>query len=324
MWSWNQFRNLPRNQKLNAQEQARQYFIHQSNMMMEASSVAAAAASAGAGAGGGGSKKVIPTFTFKSLSNTININLALDIPSDGGSSGSGGESGGIGLDNLVIEFVTVDWGDGTIDSVLETSYMLFSHTYDGESANGTVTIKGRYITTLNLSGNNFTSISTGKLPSSLQELYLQQNQLTDFNPSLPLPSSLQELYLINNQLTDFNPSLPLPSSLQGLYLQQNQLTDFNPSLPLPSGLRVLYLYYNQLTDFNPSLPLPSSLQELYLQQNQLNTLEVNTTLILLDTRYTILENKQFFLTMSPSAPPSGAGLTAKTSLQSKGYNVYTD
>jgi len=278
MWSWNQFRNLPRNQKLNAQEQARQYFIHQSNMMMEASSVAAAAASAGAGAGGGGSKKVIPTFTFKSLSNTININLALDIPSDGGSSGSGGESGGIGLDNLVIEFVTVDWGDGTIDSVLETSYMLFSHTYDGESANGTVTIKGRYITTLNLSGNNFTSISTGKLPSSLQELYLQQNQLTDFNPSLPLPS----------------------------------------------GLRVLYLYYNQLTDFNPSLPLPSSLQELYLQQNQLNTLEVNTTLILLDTRYTILENKQFFLTMSPSAPPSGAGLTAKTSLQSKGYNVYTD
>jgi len=35
MWSWNQFRNLPKNKELSVQEQARQYFIHQSNMMME-------------------------------------------------------------------------------------------------------------------------------------------------------------------------------------------------------------------------------------------------------------------------------------------------
>jgi len=57
MWSWNQFRNLPKNQRLSPQEQARQYFIHQSNMMMEASSnnnSAAAASSAAAGAGAGG------------------------------------------------------------------------------------------------------------------------------------------------------------------------------------------------------------------------------------------------------------------------------
>jgi hypothetical protein len=61
MWSWNQFRNLPKNQGLSPQEQARQYFIHQSNMMMEASNNNAAAASsaaAGAGGAGGGRKKV--------------------------------------------------------------------------------------------------------------------------------------------------------------------------------------------------------------------------------------------------------------------------
>jgi hypothetical protein len=59
MWSWNQFRNLPKNQGLSPQEQARQYFIHQSNMIMEASfnnaaasSAAASSAAAGAGAGG--------------------------------------------------------------------------------------------------------------------------------------------------------------------------------------------------------------------------------------------------------------------------------
>lgn len=58
MWSWNQFRNLPRNQGLSPQEQARQYFIHQSNMIMETSSAVAASSAAGAGAGGrGGSRR---------------------------------------------------------------------------------------------------------------------------------------------------------------------------------------------------------------------------------------------------------------------------
>lgn len=52
MWSWNQFKNLPRNQGLSPAEQSRQYFIYQSNMMYE-SSLNAAAASAAAGAGGG-------------------------------------------------------------------------------------------------------------------------------------------------------------------------------------------------------------------------------------------------------------------------------
>jgi hypothetical protein len=55
MWNWNQFKNLPRNRDLSPQEQSRQYFIYQSNMMYEASlnnSVAAAAAAA-AGSGGG-------------------------------------------------------------------------------------------------------------------------------------------------------------------------------------------------------------------------------------------------------------------------------
>ena len=58
MWSWNQFKNLPRNRDLSPAEQSRQYFIYQSNMMYEASinntiSVAAAAAAAGSGGGSG-------------------------------------------------------------------------------------------------------------------------------------------------------------------------------------------------------------------------------------------------------------------------------
>jgi len=57
MWNWEQFKSLPRVQGLSAAEKARQYFLHQSNMMMENNFNAAAAASsaaAGAGAGAGG------------------------------------------------------------------------------------------------------------------------------------------------------------------------------------------------------------------------------------------------------------------------------
>ena len=58
MYNWNQFRNFPKFKNMSAQEQARQYFLYQSNMMMEQSANAAlapaAAAAAAAGAGGGG------------------------------------------------------------------------------------------------------------------------------------------------------------------------------------------------------------------------------------------------------------------------------
>ena len=58
MYNWNQFRNFPKFKDMSQQEQARQYFLYQSNIMMEQSSnssLAPAAAAAGAGAGGGGS-----------------------------------------------------------------------------------------------------------------------------------------------------------------------------------------------------------------------------------------------------------------------------
>jgi hypothetical protein len=79
MWSWNQFKNLPKNQSLSAAEKARQYFIHQSNMMMEASSsavAAAAASAAGAGAGAGGSRKkeFVLILTFDDINNVTDFN----------------------------------------------------------------------------------------------------------------------------------------------------------------------------------------------------------------------------------------------------------
>jgi len=93
---------------------------------------------------------------------------------------------------------------------------------------------------------------------------------------------------------------------------------------LPSLITQLYLDNNDLTAFNPTLPLPLTLQYIQLQYNQLNTTEVNNTLVMLNTRYTTPGSKTINVRMTPSAPPSGAGLTAKAALQAKGYTVYTD
>ena len=94
MWSWNQFRNLPRNQVLSTQEQARQYFIHQSNMMMEATENAnAVATSVAVGSGGGSIKKVYLSLVFNDIlnadslvgdaSNLENWNEYFDLPNYG-------------------------------------------------------------------------------------------------------------------------------------------------------------------------------------------------------------------------------------------------
>lgn len=95
MWSWNQFRNLPKNQTLSAAEQARQYFIHQSNMMMEASINNSVSVSA-AGSAGGSQKSEITTtlrLLFDDISNADMIvgdsssvddwNIFFDLPNLG-------------------------------------------------------------------------------------------------------------------------------------------------------------------------------------------------------------------------------------------------
>lgn len=72
-----------------------------------------------------------------------------------------------------------------------------------------------------------------------------------------------------NQITQFNPTLPLPSNLKILVIDFNGLTQFNPTLPLPSNLQVLSIQFNQLTEFNPPFSLPNSLYRLYLAGNQM-------------------------------------------------------
>ncbi len=252
--------------------------------------------------------EAIPTFALKSNNNLLQINFTQ------GASLTG--------------TLTIDWGDGVTETYADQSFSTLSHTYTKQNAD---LVEINITTDLNIAtislgsaagSNQLTEIATGELPSSLTELYLDNNLLTSFNTNLALPSTLITINCNFNQLTVFNPTFPLPISLRILYLNNNLLTTFNPTLPLPNSIQQIYLNLNQITSFNTTLP--STFRRLYLLNNLMDTPAVDSVLILLDNTIISGTGRIFNLIMSPSAPPSGAGLTAKASLQSKGCTVLTD
>ena len=86
------------------------------------------------------------------------------------------------------------------------------------------------------------------------------------------------------------------------------------------GLTTLLLQEHALTSFTPSVNLP--LFNINLLLNSLSVSAINALLVYLDN--TGVLNGTAALQQNPAAPPSGAGLTAKTNLEAKGWVVQTD
>ena len=102
----------------------------------------------------------------------------------------------------------------------------------------------------------------------LQELYCQNNQLTDLSPLAKL-TQLQKLYCQNNQITDLSPLAKL-TQLQTLWCDNNQITDLLPLANL-TQLQTLNCSFNQITDLLPLAKL-TQLQELYCSKNRITNL----------------------------------------------------
>jgi Leucine-rich repeat (LRR) protein len=120
-----------------------------------------------------------------------------------------------------------------------------------------------------LAGNIITNLDSriSTLPSSVQTLDLSYNSISAFTPTNIL-QGLNSLYLNNNLLTGFTPTIQFPLDFNTLYLNNNLITTFNPSFPL-LGLQTLNLSYNSITNFTPSQPLSSVLQTLDLSYNSI-------------------------------------------------------
>ena len=122
---------------------------------------------------------------------------------------------------------------------------------------------------LNLSCANLTSLEDMKLPSGVQELYLNSTNLTSLE-GVELPSGLRWLSLRGTNLTSLE-GVELPPKLRRLNLSRTKLTSLE-GVELPSELQVLDLSDTYLTNLE-GVNLPSGMQELYLNSSNLTSLE---------------------------------------------------
>ena len=189
----------------------------------------------------------------------------------------------------------------------------------------------------------------GSIPSltdltSLQLLYLYSNQLAGSIPSLTGLTSITQLRLYNNQLTGSIPSLTDLTSMTKFWAYNNQLTGSIPSLTGLTSITQLLLYNNQLTGSIPSLTDLTSMTHLWVHNNQLTSYTASTISItltninlsnnaldvasvnqlLIDVDTTGHLNGTLNLSGGTNAAPTGAGLTAVTALQGKGWTVTTN
>ena len=72
-------------------------------------------------------------------------------------------------------------------------------------------------------------------------------KLPNIQNYLPLPSGLEELHLQVNNISNFNPTLALPNTIKRMYLNANSLTSFNLTTGIPSGLQYLGLVNNHIS-----------------------------------------------------------------------------
>jgi hypothetical protein len=126
-----------------------------------------------------------------------------------------------------------------------------------------------------------------------------------------------------------------PSTVTVISINDNyNLTSFNPSTPLPAGLQSLSVSGNNNKPNGSGIlapitgltyPLPATITSIDFGINNWTQAQVNAVLVYLDgltfnAGAKTLNIKQYIA----GSTPSGAGLTAKSSLQSKGWTVTTD
>lgn len=99
--------------------------------------------------------------------------------------------------------IVIDWGDGTPPETytLTDIPLVITHDYTGTTGEHTITIEGEEnIVTLTADGQHITEITIPDTATSLTELHLPNNELTD-SPYIPDTVPLVIMDLLNNPLT---------------------------------------------------------------------------------------------------------------------------
>lgn len=107
-------------------------------------------------------------------------------------------------------------------------------------------------------------------------------------------------------------------NVESLAMGENALTTVDISNL--SNLATIYFFGNNLTSINFQNSL--AIYQFYLRENAFPESEVNRILIAVDDADVL--NGYLDLSFGTSASPSGAGVTAKNNLVSKGWTVQTN
>jgi hypothetical protein len=147
------------------------------------------------------------------------------------------------------------------------------------------------------------------------------NKLIGSIPDLSSNINLTVFRCHSNQLTGSIPSLSNNINLIHFLCHSNQLTGSIPSLSSNVNLTRFLCHSNQLTGYTAST-ISTTLVDFRAENNLLTESAVNQILIDFDTA----GHSGGILNVggTGNAAPTGAGLTAKTSLQGKSWTVTTN
>lgn len=204
--------------------------------------------------------------------------------------------------------LTVNWGDGTIDSSFTGTYIYTPvHTYSSPGI--------------------YKVIVTASDPTVIRELklaYTSAMNIIDVKyTSLFTKLRLFSLYLSNASNVD-DIITKLPATVTTIDLGSNKISSFDPATIPCTSMDNFSITWNKLTAFIPSAGLPPTITNLNIRGNKLTSTDVNNTLVWLDGLTFNTGSKTLDIRQQPIAPPSGAGLTAIASLQAKGWIVTHD
>lgn len=165
--------------------------------------------------------------------------------------------------------VTVDWGDGTPESVASTTDDLL--TVSGELKGQTITLKSSgKLTTLVCDGQSVTALDLSGA-SNLLSLYCQNNSLTTL--SLTGCPKLLDLNCSNNSLTTLDVTAAANSKLQNINVANNQLSSVDALKG--TELQNVDVSGNNFTSLN--LTKTTSVDVLKCNDNSISTVYLGTS-----------------------------------------------
>lgn len=197
----------------------------------------------------------------------------------------------------------VNWGDGTNDSYTSTDVTV-QHIYSSV---------GDYKITITFTGS-----------SNLTKFYMSSSMSQNITSihNIDKLTQLDGLEVCGSKMANID-TLHYPENLRYIELYGSEVTSFNPD-SLPPIIKVIdFTGSHNFTSITLPATLPSTLLGVEIGNCKLSTATVNSILTELDAK-TTWALAIYLDGQTPPAPPSGAGLTAITSLTSKGCTITHD